>query len=126
MDQENLCFRSYTCRLVRCRSNTLGNDNSVTGFTDHSDNLRAAAAPTAPGNNTAPVNNTTPTPTPRTCEQCFSSLNSTQLTLLLSTFSESSLATLCTTLGATPISETALQVILQVTLDFPQKQLRRL
>ena len=61
MDQENLCYRANTCRQANDGQNTLGNDNSVTGFTDQSDNLQAAAAS---GSNTAPGNNTTPTPTP--------------------------------------------------------------
>jgi hypothetical protein len=105
MDQENLCYRANTCRQANDGQNTLGNDNSVTGFTDQSDNLQQAAA--APGNNTTP----TPTPTPRTCEECFASLNSTQTTALLSTFSVSSLADLCTRLG-TPVSEVAFLTIL--------------
>ena len=115
MDQENLCYRANTCRQANDGQNTLGNDNSVTGFTDQSDNLQAAAAPgsnTAPGNNTTPTPTPTPTPTSRTCEQCFASLNSTQTTALLSTFSVSSLASLCTTFGATPISEVAFLTIL--------------
>ena len=103
MDQENLCYRANTCRQSSVGQETLGNDNSVTGFTDQSDNLQQAAA--------APGNNTTPTPTPRTCEQCFASLNSTQTTALLSTFSVSSLADLCTRLG-TPVSEVAFLTIL--------------
>jgi hypothetical protein len=113
MDQENLCYRANTCRQANDGQNTLGNDNSVTGFTDQSDNLQAA---TTPGNNTAPGNNTTPTPTPtptpRTCEECFATLNSTQTTALLGNFSQSSLASLCTLLGATPISEVAFITIL--------------
>jgi hypothetical protein len=67
MDQENLCYRTNTCT----GQNTLGNDNSVTGFTDQSDNLQeSAATPTTPttgnqttGNQTG-GNSTTPTPTP--------------------------------------------------------------
>jgi hypothetical protein len=58
MDQENLCYRTNTCRQSDVGQNTLGNDNSVTGFADQSDNLKqSAAAPTA-------ANQTTPTPTP--------------------------------------------------------------
>ena len=88
-------------QTVRCRSNTLGNDNSVTGFTDHSDNLRAAAAPTAPGNNTAPVNNTTPTPTPRTCEECLTSkLTAVQQANVVSSFGFQNLTALCENLTA--------------------------
>jgi len=45
MDQENLCYRANTCRQANDGQNTLGNDNSVTGFTDQSENLQAAAAP---------------------------------------------------------------------------------
>jgi hypothetical protein len=60
MDQENLCFRSNTCRQSDVGQNTLGNDNSVTGFADQSDNLQQSAAPTTPtsGNKTTPTNTT--------------------------------------------------------------------
>jgi Prealbumin-like fold domain len=58
MNQENLCYRDNTCRQSNTGQNTLGNDNSVTGFADQSDNLQqSAAAPTT-------ANQTTPTPTP--------------------------------------------------------------
>ncbi len=40
MDQENLCYRANACRQANDGQNTLGNDNSVTGFTDQSENLR--------------------------------------------------------------------------------------
>jgi hypothetical protein len=53
MDQENLCYRANTCRQSNVGQNTLGNDNSVTGFADQSDNIpQAAAAPTTTGNQT--------------------------------------------------------------------------
>jgi hypothetical protein len=61
MDQENLCYRDNTCRQSDVGQNTLGNDNSVTGFADQSDNIQQSAAPTA-ANQTIP----TPTPTPPT------------------------------------------------------------
>ena len=48
MDQENLCYRANTCRQSNVGQNTLGNDNSVTGFADQSDN-----------NSTAPATNST-------------------------------------------------------------------
>jgi hypothetical protein len=48
MDQENLCYRSDICRQSNVGQNTLGNDNSVTGFADQSDN-----------NSTAPATNST-------------------------------------------------------------------
>ena len=48
MDQENICYRSDVCRQSNVGQNTLGNDNSVTGFTDQSDN-----------NSTAPATNST-------------------------------------------------------------------
>jgi hypothetical protein len=57
MDQENLCYRDNTCRQSDVGQNTLGNDNSVTGFADQSDNIQQSAAPTT-------ANKTTPTPTP--------------------------------------------------------------
>jgi len=59
MNQENLCYRDNTCRQSDVGQNTLGNDNSVTGFTDQSDNLQQSAAPTT-------ANQTAPTPTPTT------------------------------------------------------------
>jgi hypothetical protein len=53
MDQENLCYRANTCRQSNVGQNTLGNDNSVTGFADQSDNIpQAAAAPPTTGNQT--------------------------------------------------------------------------
>jgi hypothetical protein len=56
MDQENLCYRTNTCRQSDVGQNTLGNDNSITGFADQSDNIQqSAAAPTT----TAPANQTT-------------------------------------------------------------------
>jgi hypothetical protein len=69
MDQENLCYRTNTCRQSNTGQNTLGNDNSVTGFADQSDNLQqSAAAPTTPITpstaNQTTGNQTTPTPTP--------------------------------------------------------------
>jgi hypothetical protein len=64
MDQENLCYRANTCRDSNVGQNTLGNDNSVTGFADQSDNIQQSAAPTAANQTTA--NQTTPTPTPTT------------------------------------------------------------
>jgi hypothetical protein len=54
MDQENLCYRANTCRQSNVGQNTLGNDNSVTGFADQSDNIPQAASstPVTPGNQT--------------------------------------------------------------------------
>jgi hypothetical protein len=63
MDQENLCYRANTCRQSNAGQNTLGNDNSVTGFADQSDNIQQSAAPTT-ANQTIPT--PTPTPTPPT------------------------------------------------------------
>jgi hypothetical protein len=37
-NQENLCYRSNTCRDSNVEQGTLGNDNQVTGFGDQSDN----------------------------------------------------------------------------------------
>jgi len=52
MNQENLCYRTNTCRQANDGQNTLGNDNSVTGFADQSDNIQqSAAAPTTPTGN---------------------------------------------------------------------------
>jgi hypothetical protein len=70
MDQENLCYRTNTCRQANDGQNTLGNDNSVTVFTDQSDNLQpsttTAANKTAPTPTPAPSPTPTPTPTPTT------------------------------------------------------------
>jgi hypothetical protein len=65
MDQENLCYRDNTCRQSDVGQNTLGNDNSVTGFADQSDNIQQSAAPTT-ANQTIPTPTPTPTPTPPT------------------------------------------------------------
>jgi hypothetical protein len=65
MDQENLCYRANTCRQSNVGQNTLGNDNSVTGFADQSDNIPQAAAPT-------PV-----TPTNQTTNQTSANTNGT-------------------------------------------------
>jgi hypothetical protein len=92
MNQENLCYRTNTCRQSSVGQNTLGNDNSITGFADQSDNLQQSttANKTTPTTTTTPANqttgnSTTPTPTPRTCIECFTSiLTPTQLSKLLS------------------------------------------
>jgi cell division protein FtsN len=70
MNQENLCYRTNTRRQSNDGQNTLGNDNSVTGFADQSDNLKQATAAnkTTPTTTTTPANqttgsSTTPTPT---------------------------------------------------------------
>jgi hypothetical protein len=47
INQENVCFRSNTCKQSEVGQNTLGNDNQVTGFTDQSDNIPQAVAPTS-------------------------------------------------------------------------------
>jgi hypothetical protein len=93
MNQENLCYRANTCRQSDLGQNTLGNDNSVTGFADQSDNIQQAAA----ANKTTPTgNSTTPTPTPRTCEECFTTiLNSTQIGAIQIFEGEDTLTGLC-------------------------------
>src|SRR6266516_6597668 len=58
IDQENLCYRTNTCRQSDVGQNTQGNDNQVTGFADQSDNNQQSTT----ANKTAP----TPTPTPTT------------------------------------------------------------
>jgi type II secretory pathway pseudopilin PulG len=63
IDQENLCFRSNTCRQSDVGQNTLGNDNQVTGFADQSDNLQQTPTPTVIPTPT-PTATPTPTPTP--------------------------------------------------------------
>ena len=74
MNQENLCYRTNTCRQSNVGQNTLGNDNSVTGFADQSDNLKLPAPPVTPttsanqttGNSTPLTPSTTPAPTTAT------------------------------------------------------------
>jgi hypothetical protein len=61
--QENLCYRTNTCRQSDVGQNTLGNDNSVTGFADQSDNIQQSAA----ANNTTPTLTSTPSPIPAAC-----------------------------------------------------------
>jgi hypothetical protein len=67
--QENLCFRSNTCRQSNTGQNTLGNDNNqVTGFADQSDNLQQTQTPTPTVISTpTPTATPTPTPTPGQC-----------------------------------------------------------
>jgi Prealbumin-like fold domain len=71
MNQETLCYRTNTCRQSSVGENTLGNDNSVTGFADQSDNLKLPAPPITPttsanqttGNSTTLTPSSTLTPT---------------------------------------------------------------
>jgi hypothetical protein len=100
MNQENLCYRTNICRQANDGQNTLGNDNSVTGFADQSTT------------NTTTGNKRTPTPTPvaKSCEQCFTSiLNQTQLTTFLNTVQESSIAAVCGILESGTKSESDLR-----------------
>ena len=53
MDEENLCLRDSKCNNSNVGEQTLGNDNSVTGFADQSKNIQAT-----------PTVTPTPTPTP--------------------------------------------------------------
>ncbi|HET7389184.1 MAG TPA: hypothetical protein VFJ51_00050 [Nitrososphaeraceae archaeon] len=65
MDQENLCLRTSDCNNSNVAEQTLGNDNSVTGFADQSKNVqqRIVVTPT-------PVVTPTATPTPPTALGC--------------------------------------------------------
>ena len=63
MGQENLCYRTNTCRQSNVGQNTLGNDNSVTGFADQSDNPPQTQTPT-PTVVPTPTPTVVPTPTP--------------------------------------------------------------
>jgi hypothetical protein len=63
MNQENLYYRDNTCRQSSVGQNTLGNDNSVTGFDDQSDNIQKASPTTAIPGNVTTTRITTPTPT---------------------------------------------------------------
>jgi hypothetical protein len=54
MNQENICYRSNVCNNSNVAQETLGNDNSVTGFADQSENnspksnLTAGTGPNLP------------------------------------------------------------------------------
>jgi hypothetical protein len=48
INQDNICYKSDNCRQSEIGQNTKGNDNSVTGFTDQSDNIPQAAASEKP------------------------------------------------------------------------------
>jgi hypothetical protein len=67
MDQENLCLRAGECSNSNVGEQTLGNDNSVTGFSDQSKNEQAAVTPTPV---VKPIATPTPTPTPPTALGC--------------------------------------------------------
>jgi hypothetical protein len=45
-DQENHCLRAGHCKNSNLGKQILGNDNSVTGFSDQSKNIQAAVTPT--------------------------------------------------------------------------------
>jgi hypothetical protein len=58
MDQENLCLRTSDCNNSNAGEQTLGNDNSVTGFADQSKNIqnREVVTPTpTPPTHTTPI-----------------------------------------------------------------------
>jgi hypothetical protein len=61
LDQENLCLRAGKCSNSNVGEQTLGNDNSVTGFADQSKNVQATVTPTV---TPTPTPTVTPTPTP--------------------------------------------------------------
>jgi hypothetical protein len=44
LNQENLCYRSVVCNNSNVALQTLGNDNSVTGFADQSSNFQQTPA----------------------------------------------------------------------------------
>ena len=56
IDQENLCLRAGKCNNSNVGERTLGNDNSVIGFSDQSKNIQRTVGPPTP--------TVTPTPTP--------------------------------------------------------------
>jgi hypothetical protein len=58
----NNCYRSNKCRESTVGQNTLGNDNSLTGFADQGDNLQQFT--TANRTTQTPPPTPTPTPTP--------------------------------------------------------------
>ena len=87
LNQQNLCYRTNTCRQSDVGQNTQGNDNQVTGFADQSDNIPQAVAPTpvTPGNQTSANTNTTSTTPGGTTVNNFIN-NSTTLFSLCSLF----------------------------------------
>jgi hypothetical protein len=46
MNQENQCVRTGKCNNSNVGEQTLGNDNSITGFADQSNNVQAVVTPT--------------------------------------------------------------------------------
>jgi hypothetical protein len=62
LDQENQCLRAGKCGNADLGQQTLGNDNSVTGFTDQSKNVQARVVVTPPTPTPTPTLSTTPRP----------------------------------------------------------------
>jgi hypothetical protein len=48
IDQENQCLRTGKCNNSNVGEQTLGNDNSITGFADQSKNVQAVVTPPTP------------------------------------------------------------------------------
>ncbi len=55
MNQENICYRSNVCNNSNVAQETLGNDNSVTGFADQSENNSPKANLTAGAGSNLPA-----------------------------------------------------------------------
>ena len=69
MDQDSLCYRGNECQQGNEGQQIVAKDNDAAGFNDQSLNVLQSNPPTL-----------TPTPTPKTCEECFTSnLNPSQL-----------------------------------------------
>jgi hypothetical protein len=132
MNQENLCYRTNTCRQANDGQNTLGNDNSVTGFADQSDNLKqSASAPVTPSTtNQTTANKTSPTPTPTTatltvskhvrCNFTSGCPAASQFAITASTNSGSSIPLIGLESGTSLIFIPPFPVIYKVTENNPQ------
>jgi Na+-transporting NADH:ubiquinone oxidoreductase subunit NqrC len=61
-NQENQCLRTGKCGNVDLEEQTLGNDNSVTGFADQSKNVQQRIVEPTPSPEVTPTPTVTPTP----------------------------------------------------------------
>jgi len=100
-DQDNVCYiGNETCTQANEGQGTIGKDNDAVGFTDQSNNfpLFTPSTPTP-----------TPTPTAQTCDECFTTiLTSDQIDNLNGVFGDdvSGTSEICSVLSNPGISET--------------------
>ena len=120
MDQDNTCYRDEDCQQANQGQQIVGNGNEANGFNDQSRSIQEAPIHTQTTTPPTSQNNTQPLPpTPKTCEQCFTSLlTPAQLNNLKNTFT-SNLTKLCLDLQNLNISEIEIApVFLRLGLDF--------